>query len=226
MSLGGKFKDKRAHRRILHNVGFSITGKRFYILLKPSNSKGSALLGVVKNVSGTSSNCVGVGNSGLRSVDRGGLARCHEGRLNCMFRVCGLVKGLGIGRGVRIKTCLSSGTLSVSSLLRALKLCRRHCGLPGRLSNNRRRHISVNHTVMGGPSVLLYSRPAKTLSCGASGRVLGLVRRIGRGCNGAVVVMARGRTVGGVTSRIVGLHSNTIHRGSVGAGGMSTRSLR
>lgn len=223
--VGGSFKRNSDHMRILGNVSLSVRGKRFYILLKPSKSKGSALLGVVKNVSHTSDKRVAVRNRLVRGVAIGHLDRCQEGRLKCIFRVCGLVPGLAIHRGVRINTCLDSRTLSMSRLLSALNLSTRRGGLPGRLSNNRRRHATVNETVIGGPSVLLYSRPANTLSCGASGRVLGLVRAIGRGCNGAIMVMARGSTVGSVTSRIIQVHSNVVQGGCLGSRGIDTRRL-
>lgn len=224
-NVGGSFNTKSDQISILGKLSLSVREKRFYILLKPSNSNGSALLGVVNKVSDTSRKGLIVSKRHLTSVSRGGLSLCEHGRLKCVFRVCGLVPGLAIQRGVRIKTCLDSGPLSMSRLLRALKVCRRREGLPGRLSNNRRREATVNHTVMGGPSVLLYSRPAKTLSCGASGRVLGLVRAMGRGCNGAVIVMARGSTVGSVTSQIIGLHSNVVHGGCLGRRGVPTTRL-
>lgn len=206
-------------------MSYGVRGNDVYILLNPSNSNGSALLGVVNNVRATRRNDVSVGNSAVRGVGRGRLSLCEEGRLNCIFRSCGLVPGLAMERGVRINTCLDSGPLGISSLVGALKLCRREGGVPGRLSNNRRREASVNETVIGGPSLLLYSRPANTLSCGASGRVLGLVRSMGGGCNGAIVLIARGSTVGGVTSEIVGLHSNRVERSVIGARGAPTRRL-
>lgn len=64
-------------------------------------------------------------------------------------------------------------------------------GVPRRLSNKRRRHITVTHTLLGGPGVVVTSRPAKGLSPRATDGVIKLLGSVA-GRNATMIVAARG----------------------------------
>lgn len=89
----------------------------------------------------------------------------------------------------------SGGGDCTLGLLGTIKLRRRGSGLPTRLSKKRRRHTTVTITLTGGPSVLLTSRPAKTISAEATSAVCRLFRGLGGRLNVAVVVIARSVTL-------------------------------
>lgn len=79
----------------------------------------------------------------------------------------------------------------MTRMLGLIKVRGGNCGLPGRLSNNRRRHVIVTHTVLGSPRVVLTSRPAKGLSMRAKGTVMRLLRGVYR-AKSLMIVAARG----------------------------------
>lgn len=79
----------------------------------------------------------------------------------------------------------------VRRMLSLIKVSGGNCGVPGRLSNNRRRHVMVTHTMLGSPTVVLTSRPAKGLSMRANGSVMRLLRGVYR-ANSSMIVAARG----------------------------------
>lgn len=79
----------------------------------------------------------------------------------------------------------------VRRMLRLMNVDGGNCGLPGRLSKNRRRHVIVTHTMLGSPTVVLTSRPAKGLSIRAKGTVIRLLRDVYRS-NSSMIVAARG----------------------------------
>lgn len=120
--LGGRCNTKRTHIRMLSNVAYAIGHNRIYIVLNPSNSNGSAFLGLVNNLRNTSNNDVTISNYSLAALSTESLNRCHHHRLNFIFRFCGLIPSLAVRRGVRIATRLSGGPLPVRSLLHSLNL--------------------------------------------------------------------------------------------------------
>lgn len=79
----------------------------------------------------------------------------------------------------------------VRRILRRINVRGGKCGVPGRLSNKRRRHVIVTQTVLGGPRVVLTSRPANGLSIRAKQHVIRLLRSVYHR-NSTVLVAARG----------------------------------
>lgn len=77
-------------------------------------------------------------------------------------------------------------------------------------SLNVQRHLTVNRTVVRGPSVLVLSRPVGNLSGGKMRRVEKLFRRVG-GRKGLVVLTDRGeRSVSILYSRMCRVRGNVL----------------
>lgn len=202
----------------LSSTDFGIGSNRFAIVLNPDNTNGSALLGLVNKVRRTAGNRVVIGNGGVTTCGSGGLAGCETASINFIFRFCGLVPALATLRGISLIHRVYPGTATTRTTLRDINLGRRECRFPDRLSNNRRREISVTHTIYGGPRILLYSRPANTLSDRANIRVLALLRGLDERGNGAIVVIARGSTLTRTTSGIVEIGGNGVGSVALGRG--------
>ncbi len=197
----------------LGKIGLAVGRKRFMSVVKPSNSKGSALLGVLNTLSVPSSKDVSITSRSLGGS--GGLGRFETRGVNFVFRLRGLVPGVSIIRGVRVPVCargLSSGSVESHTLglLSSINLKRGTAVLPGGLSNKRHREMTVTHTLTGSPSVVLTSRPAKSLSSGADDGVLGRLVSLRRSGGMALVVMARSVSMTGLTSEIVRILSNRV----------------
>lgn len=70
--------------------------------------------------------------------------------------------------------------------------------------------MTVTHTLVAGPRVVLTSRPAKTLSSGADIRIVSLLGRLRRGRKVAVMIMARRDNMTGRASGIVRVGSKLV----------------
>lgn len=197
----------------LSGISFSIRGKRFVTVINPSNSNGSALLRVLNNISIPASKGMVVSGASVSRLGRATLTVFHHHRVNLICRFCGLVPVLAIRRGLALPLLLSNGgpsTGAINGLIGRLNLRRELRRLPGRLSNNRRREISVNETLVGGPTLLLTSRPANGLSDRGDHRVVSLLHHFGGRDGRAIVVVARSRQVTLSTSEIVTVRSNGV----------------
>lgn len=83
---------------------------------------------------------------------------------------------------------------------------------PSALSNKRGRHITVVHSVTVGPSIVLFSRPASTLSPRVMKRILRLVGSL-TGRKVAVIIIARRvKFTHRITSEILFVSSNRVGR--------------
>lgn len=215
--LDGMFHASRMRAVTLGRMGVRIGRKRFMTVVKPSNYKGSALLGVLNLLSGPARNDCGLLNGRMTGLGRGRHAHLHGNMVNFMFRDFGLVSRLGIFRGIRLPlACLKVGTdrhgRHILRVLGQVGLDRHTGRFPRRLSNNRRRHITVTHTIIAGPGLVLTSRPANGLSSGGNTRMVGLLARLG-GRKADVIVMARSRRSTKFTRHIVRLFSNDMITG-------------
>lgn len=229
MRFGGICGECGANRVIvgtISNVSFGIRRNRFTVMINTSNTNGAAILGVLNKVSDYSRNRVVINKGSVDGFGSGRLVRCEQRSVNFIFRFCGLIRGLATGRGIRLTTRVYVGPLSDRATLRDINLLRETGGFPTRLSNNRRREISVTETLTGEPGLLLYSRPANTLSCGANERVLGLLRRAYHGSGVAIILVARGKTVAPVTSRVVEVGDKGVIRSVCGRGPGGIRRVR
>lgn len=195
----------------LGSMGVRIGRKRFITVVKPSNYKGSALLGVLNLLSGPASKRCCLGKARMSGCARTRHAGLHGKIVNFMFRDFGLVSRLGMCRGVRLPLlCVNVPTArhghQIRATVRHVTVVRHDGRFPRRLSNKRRRHITVTHTIMSGPGLVLTSRPANGLSSGGKGRMVRLLGRLG-GRNAAVIVIARSRRSTKFTKHVVGLFS-------------------
>lgn len=219
-SLGVCF---RARSNIIHtisNISCALSHNRALNIINRSNSNGSiATVAVVNLVSvppkGVRNNSIHCHNHSVLRVARRRVRRVHNGSVTVVFRspvaslgpICG-VNGR-MNRNLHLRhNC--SGRRTLGHTARLLSLInvprpRGHIGrCPRRFSNNVHRHIVVTVTLTYSPSVLVTSRPAATLSIAVRTRVVRLVRRVRRGGNGTVVVVARSlNIITSVTSGVV-----------------------
>lgn len=70
--------------------------------------------------------------------------------------------------------------------------------------------MTVTHTLVSGPRVVLTSRPAKTLSDGASIRIVRVLGRLRRGRKLAVMIIARRDKITGRASGVVRVGSKLV----------------
>ncbi len=186
----------RANARTLRSIGVGVGGNRFIFIMNSSNTNGDAFVGLVVHRRGTGANGVIMGNFSLAGVGHGSIPVLHEA-VNVIFRSFELVPAVDIFSGITFTVRImntSDGRVEgrISGTLSGINLKRGTHSVPGRLSNNRRRHINLTHTLMGSPSLVVTSRPANGISPGVSCRVMALLARVGGG-NAAVLVMARSR---------------------------------
>lgn len=72
--------------------------------------------------------------------------------------------------------------------------------------------MTVTHTLVSGPRVVLTSRPAKTLSDGASIRIVGVLGRLRGGRKLAVIIIARRDKMTGRASGVVRVGSKLVRQ--------------
>lgn len=99
--VGGACRGKTP-LRILGNVGLSVRQNRFISVVKTSNSKGSALLGVLNVLSGCSSKRCCLGSMLVGGLDRAHSTRCEGQVVKFVFRSFGLVSFGGTMRGMTL----------------------------------------------------------------------------------------------------------------------------
>lgn len=170
----------------------SVTSGRFFALLNPSNYNGAALLHAVTNFRRIDTNRVHLTNRPIGRLPPFGQ------QIGAIFRDCTLFPRVDITRGVtfnlRVRN-LSRGSVprQISRVLTLIRVRRLTQHGPTRLSNNRRRQITLTQTLTPGPGILLLSRPLSTLSLGLHGRVRIRLGHIRGRTKVAFVFIARSR---------------------------------
>lgn len=177
---------------IFDSVGYRVRGNRFIALLNPSNYNGSALLHYVTKLASISNNGVLLSNISVIPLD----PRGHK--VNVIFRDCTLFPGVAIRRGITFNLHVrgigtSSDRQHITSILGLIRLGRFTTHCPRRLSNNRYRQITLTHSLIAQPHLLLLSRPLSTLSTQVHGRLHRRVHRVRHRLNLAAVFIARSR---------------------------------
>lgn len=205
--------------RMLGNVSLRVSGNRIMDVIKPDNTNGAALLRVVNALSGPSDNDVRMSNISIHDLDAGGLDSFHGRRLNFIFRFRRLLPRFATLRGVVVPTFVTKGNEGRTGrhtrrLLRFVNLDSETDRGPTRLSNNRGRHMTITETLIGGPTIVLTSRPSKDLSAGGGTRLRRLFFSLESGFNRAFIVIARSRNLTSVASHAVRLGSKVV-RGAI-----------
>lgn len=176
--LGGSFKSLR----MLGSVSVAMGRDSIIYLVNTDKSNGDALLHYLGFLRLGSDNGVVFRNRGIRGRARslGGMER----GMKVIFRRFRLFPRVAILRGI-VRTPLRIGGLpgsrmggSTRSLLGGMKLSSGRGMCPSGLSNKRGRHMTVTETLTVGPSVVLFSRPASTLSPRLMKRILSAVGRL------------------------------------------------
>ncbi len=205
---------------ILRSVGLRVGPGRFISVLNPSNDNGSALVGVVNYLSIPSGKSCVLSNRCISDYARSRLDRVEKGGVKFVFRRFGLLPRLATCRGIRVPLLCRglAPTREGRQILEALtrmNLASHVRRGPARLSNNRRRQITVTHILTTRPSVVLTSRPANGLSSASNRRVVGVVGSL-RSRNGAVILVARSVGITGRTRHGICIRSNVLARERTG----------
>lgn len=211
--LAGRCVDKSGAIGTMGGVSIYFRGNRFYTIAKPDNSNGSAFVRVLSDLRCPASNRIVCSKGSLNGFSSSRLSVLHHEEFNFIFRSCGLIRRLAKCRGVLLPMVLSGGGPSrrcLGSVVGALKVSGEVSRLPSTVDNNRRREVTVTHTLTGGPSVLFTSRPANGLSNGDNERILSLLDRATSGCNAALVLIARSLRITRRTREILAVRSNVV----------------
>ncbi len=185
-------------RLTIDSISFDVGGNRVINFLKPGNTNGSAVVGVLAN-------CLSLARNGI-SVSNFSVVRCPRrtgGHVNCLPRVPPLCVSVGISRCLKFVFSLGGigfpGTTRVGRIVGLIGVSGMTNHLVGGLSGNCHREMNFTNTLVNGPSMLVLSRPAINLSPGRVVRVEGLVSELNGGR--AVVlssrVLSRVRTIYG-----------------------------
>lgn len=215
--MDGSFSATRNGISTLGSISVAVRSNSVCNVVNVDNTKGDALIQYVGVLRGPASNRIAIGNGELSAVSPTRLHTTHHG-VAVVFRRFGLLVRHGYLGGIYFpvrltKTDGGSTRGHTGRLLTLIKLPSGTGTCPTRLSNNRRRHVTVTETLTAGPGILLYSRTADTLSPGAAERVLRLVHSVGGGLNVAIMVVARRvDIIGRIYGRITVLSSNVVTR--------------
>lgn len=148
----------------LSRLSFGVQGNYLATLIKPSKTKGAALVHLVTNLLSTASNSLSI-----LKVSIGTRSRTIRSELDCVPRGFKLCRRLSIDRGVGLCTSLRNVPLRIEArqfrgLLRVAKLT----GFAGHrtngLSNNVGRGLDLTYALIHSPRLLLLSRPAMKMS--------------------------------------------------------------
>ncbi len=200
----------------LRGMGFAMGRKRVITVLNPSKSKGSALVGILKYLSAPATNACRLTKRMISNIDRRTLSSVHHHAIKFIFRNFRLLPRLATLRGARLplicqKVPTTRHQRTTVSDLHQMKLRRQLRRQPSRLSNNRRRQITVTQTVINQPQLLLTSRPANGLSATSNHRIVALLHRL-RTTNRAIIVVARSPTVKTTYPHQIVVRSNGLER--------------
>lgn len=212
----------------VHNIDFSLGPNRALTVINRSNSNGSIadhdVVHLLTGGTGVRRKRVLFGNRSLIRGARGRVRGVHNSRVTVVFR--SPVASLGPARGVNgrvtrpvvgrrgvdgSRTC--GGTRRLLRLMNVPGPTGEVGRCPRRFSNKRHRQVIVTVTLNYGPSVLVTSRPAATLSIAVRTRVLRLVGSLRAGVGASVVFVARSlKIITGITSHITIVCTNGVIR--------------
>lgn len=152
--------------RVLQSIDVAIPGKRVIYLVNHGNINGAALLGGVVNILQPHANRVQ-----FRKRKIGDLSPSHHThvKVNCIPRNHRIVPQLAIQRGLLVNRRtlndhngpIGSMPTRVCRLFPILRAVLSH--VKNSLDNKRRRRLTVTHTVVNHPGLLILSRPARNV---------------------------------------------------------------
>lgn len=198
---------------MLRGIDFDINRNRVVTVINDSNSNGDALLRLLNKLSAPASNSIVFGNRPVDGLSSTTGTRLHGRGLNFVCRFRRLLPSFATLRGITVPLLVNGGgptrvgdhTLRVLGTIKLSRHTGRH---PSRLSNNRHRHITVTHTLIGGPHLMLTSRPANGLSTHGTSDVFRLLKRLGHLRNATFLIIARSLRLTGHVDHRLRVHSN------------------
>lgn len=154
--------------RTLQNISLSITPNRLFNVVKPSNTNGASLFHVLAALLLTSKNSTSIYNLSII----GSCGTVHE-QIKCVPKHFSLCPSLAIRRGLGFFTAIFRAAVRRGcSLIHSV--CQRVRPFHGHhtktLSNNVGRGLTLDYTLVRGPSILFLSRPAANISPISHGR--------------------------------------------------------
>lgn len=178
----------------ISNLSVGIGHNSHVTVMKPDNSNGDALLGLLSKVLCPCGKAIAIGSISGEGFGQGSLYHC----ITCSSRSSSLfsnsvLRGVSLGRSLSGASCLGLGSvysrLNVSRLIPrdSVNLCAGVSGKKDGMSNNRGRQVVLTHTLFSRTRFLLLSRPADTLSDLSRTGIFSCLSQV----SGAVIIMTR-----------------------------------
>jgi len=194
----------------LLDVDMTIEAGDFLAVLGPSGSGKSTLLNMIGGTDRPTAGSIWHEGYDLAIADDGELTEYRREKVGFIFQFYNLVPSLTAYENVQVATELVGDPLDPSQALGMVGLLDRADHFPAQLSGGEQQRVAIARALAKRPELLLADEPTGALDLKTSRHVLGILQRLNREQDLAIILITHNAAIPAIARRIIRIVSGRI----------------
>jgi len=196
----------------LEDIDLEIAPGELLVVLGPSGSGKTTLLNVLGGIEPPTAGSVWVAGRDLTGCGSDAMTEIRRDVLGFVYQFFNLIPTLTAGENVAVLAELIGGDVAarVGDVLDAVGLADHGDRFPGQMSGGQQQRVAIARALVNEPRLLLCDEPTGSLDADTGRTILGLLQRLSRSEERAVVIVTHNAAVAALASRVVRMRSGRI----------------
>lgn len=187
----------------LRDGNLSINEKEICVIIGPSGSGKSTLLNVIGGLDNLDSGKLTVAGEDISSMKTDALTDYRRKSVGFVFQYYNLINDLTVKENIEIVSDISSDTLDIDRVMKALEIDSLKDRFPKELSGGQQQRVAIARALIKNPKILLCDEPTGALDSKMSVEVLKFIGKINEEFHTLVIMVTHNEKICEIADRII-----------------------
>lgn len=196
----------------LEGIDLEIASGELLVVLGPSGSGKTTLLNILGGIEPPTTGNVRVAGRDIAGISSNAMMEMRRDVLGFVYQFFNLIPTLTARENVAVLAELTSGDVAtrVDGVLGAVGLDGHGGRFPGQMSGGQQQRVAIARALVNSPRLLLCDEPTGALDANTGRAILGLLQRLSRNDDRAVVIVTHNVAIAPIANRVVRMRSGRI----------------
>ena len=204
------YQNQNKKNYALDNIDLEIKEGEFVVILGPSGSGKSTLLNLLSGIDTPSKGNIYFDDLKLNNLNDSDLTKYRRDNLGFIFQSYNLVANLTVKENVELGEHLSSDSISISEIIKAVELDGHKNKYPYQLSGGQMQRVAIARALVKNPKVLFCDEPTGALDEKTGKKILKTLESIHEKYKTTMIVVTHNPSIADMANTVIRMNSGHI----------------
>jgi putative ABC transport system ATP-binding protein len=196
----------------LEDIDLEIAPGELLVVLGPSGSGKTTLLNILGGIEPSTTGTVQIAGHDVTRLGPAAMTRMRRDVVGFVYQFFNLIPTLTARENIAVLAELTGGDVAARSteVLAAVGLDGHGERFPGQMSGGQQQRVAIARALVNSPHLLLCDEPTGALDADTGQTILGLLQRLSRSDDRAVVIVTHNVAIAPIANRVVRMRSGRI----------------